>query len=567
MIFILDGIEANPENFLDVNYEFDLRDRKRMKLSPVTNVVTFFGEDKQRILDFVNQYSRAQGMPCSINFEDANNTIIEMYLDFTTSSFEIGDDFVNCEMVRRGATQAFINRADGRLLSVVSYLNSDIKEIDYQVIQPQQALYFISLQLALLSLQQEIGRAIQAVQEGIADVQEASIPIVVVGVGAGAGPNTGAIVAASIKLAARVAYAIFIFAALINIITDILKIIFPPVRQFKCMNIRTMLQRAVSELGFQLQSTLLDELPELRIIPVPMRKKEPSWFEEVFQQGSLAFNEAYPTGRDTIQTIGNLIDFIEDTFNAETVVSNGVVRIENRLWFEQVAVGNLIENFNIMPDETTTISYADTLHKRKLISYAIDSSDINTLDDQEGTIDEYNVSLINSPFPDIVTLKGLESITIDECRATPKNKLNAMELTAKALASAVDFFTGGNLSQLVEDRKYIMRISDQYFTVTKVAYCQGSRLHPNQNTFIGTELIEQKYWADRRPENNQIKITVGMPIGLGLDKILALEQNNYVILGNRVIRINYVNFNDDDNDAVIDFEEREQMPNIQTVRL
>jgi hypothetical protein len=54
---------------------------------------------------------------------------------------------------------------------------------------------------------------------------------------------------------------------------------------------------------------------------------------------------------------------------------------------------------------------------------------------------------------------------------------------------------------------------------------------------------------------------------LGLDKILALEQNNYVILGNRVIRVNYVNFNDDDNDAVIDFEEREQMPNIQTVRL
>lgn len=562
MIFILDGLEANPDNFLDVNYEFDLRDRKRMKLNPVANVVTFFGEDRKRILDFIDQYSRAQGMPCTIDFEDMNNTTIEMYLDFTTSSFEIGSDFVNCEMVRRGATQSFINRADGRLLSVVSYLGSDIKEIDYQVIQPQQALYFISLQLALLSLQQEIGRAIQAVQEGIADVQEASIPV-----GIPPAPNIGAIVSASIRLAARAAYAVFIFAALINIITDIIKIIFPPVRQFKCMNVRTMLQRAVSEFGFQLQSTLLDELPEFRIIPVPMRKKSPTWFEEVFQQGSLAFNEAYPTGRDTIQTIGDLIDFVEDMFNAETVVSNGVVRIENRLWFEQVAVGNLIENFNIMPDETTTVSFGDTLHKRKLISYGIDTSDINTLDDQQGTIDEYDVSLINSPYPDIVTLKGLESITIDECRATPKNKLNAMEQTAKALASAVDFFTGGNLSQLVNDRKYIMRISDQYFTVTKVAYCQGSRLHPNQNEFIGTELIEQKYWADRRPENNQIKVTVGMPIGLSLDKILQLEQNNYVILGNRTIRINYVNFNDDDNDAVIDFEDREPMPNIQTVKL
>ena len=112
-----------------------------------------------------------------------------------------------------------------------------------------------------------------------------------------------------------------------------------------------------------------------------------------------------------------------------------------------------------------------------------------------------------------------------------------------------------------------MVLSDQYFTVTKFAYCQGKRLHPNQNSFIGTDVIKTKYHNDLDITVNTLKFTLGMPIGLSLDKILQLEQNNYVNLGNKVIKINYINFNDDDNDAVIDFEERLNEPNLKITRL
>jgi hypothetical protein len=564
MKFFLEGIEANPENFLEVNYEFDLRDRKRAKLNPVSNDVTFFGEDRQRILDFVAQYSRYQGMPVTIDFEDANNTQIQMYLDFS-STLEIGDDFVNCEIVRRGSIKSFINLADGKSLSTVNWLSSDFEEIEYQIIKENQGLLFISLSLALLSLQQELAQATRDIAEGISDVQEASIP----SVSAAGVPviNIPLIISASIKLAMRVAYAIFIFLALIKIIGEILDLIFPIVRTFKCMRLRTMLQRSCQDLGFTFVSNLIDQLPGATIIPIPARKKDPSWFQEVFFNNSLAFNEGYPTLRDSIKTIGDLIDFVEETFNAETVVTNGVVRIENRPYFFQNATSGLIQNENIMPDETTTVSFLDNGYKRKTIEYAIDGNDINTLDDLEGNFDEYKVDLINSPYPDIKTIKGFEGVTIPMARATNKNKLSVVEQTAKALAKAVDVFTGSNLVQKIEDRKNIMRISDQYFTVTKFAYCQGKRLHPNQNNFIGTDVIKNKYHNDLDVQNNTIQLTIGMPIGLGLDKILQLEQNNYVNLGNKVIRINYINFNDDDNDAVIDFEERMNEPNVIMTKL
>ena len=564
MKFILEGIEANPENFLEVNYEFDLRDRKRAKLNPVSNDVTFFGEDRQRILDFIAQYSRYQGMPVIIDFEDANNTQIQMYLDFS-STLEIGDDFLNCEMVRRGGIKSFINLADGKSLATVNWLPSDFQEIEYQIIKENQALLFISLQLAALSLQQEIAQSIRDIAEGVSDVQEATIPsISAVGVPV---INIPLIVSAVIKLAMRIAYAVFIFVALINIIGDILTLIFPPIRTFKCMRLKTLIERSCQDLGFGFVSTLIDQLPGATIIPVPSRKKDPSWFQEVFFANTLAFNEGYPTTKDSVKTIGDLIDFVEETFNAETVINNGVVRIENRPYFFQNATSGLIQNENIMPDETTTISFLDNGYKRKTIEYAIDGNDINTLDDLQGNFDEYNVDLINSPYPDIKTLKGFNDVTIPMARATNKNKLSFVENVAKALAKAVDTFTGGSLEQKILDRKNIMRVSDQYFTVTKFAYCQGKRLHPNQNQFIGTDVIKNNYHNDLDVQNNTIQLTVGMPIGLSLSKILQLEQNNFVNLGNKVIRINYINFNDDDNDAVIDFEERMNEPNIKMEKI
>jgi len=562
MEFILDGIQANPENFLEIDYEFDLRDRKRMMLNPVSNVLTFFNEDKQRILDFVAQYSRGQGMPCTIIFQNAADTQIEMYLDFTTSNFEIGDDFVNCEMIRRGAMKSFINLAEGKSLSVVNWVDNDFNEIDYVIIQPQQGIYFISLSIALYSLLREVAQSIKDIQDGIADVQEAVIPT-----GVPPMPVIGAIIAAAIRLAARVAYAILIFAAIINVVSEILKVIFPPIRQFKCMRLRRMVEQSCANLGFTLQSTLLDSLSGATIIPVPLRKKDPIWFQEVFFPNSLAFTEGYTTNRDSLQTIGDLIDFVENTFNAETVVQNGIVRIENRQWYIQNASGLLNEYFNVMPNETTLVTYADTISKRKVFEYAIDVADINTLDDQRGSIDEFSTDLITSPYPDIKTIRGFESVSIPMARATRKEKLSFVEKFAKTVAEAVDLFTGGNLAAQIQDRVNVMRLSDQYFTVTKFAYCNGSRLVPNQNAFIGTQTIEQVYHSDLRPENNQIKLTLGMPCGLGIDKILEIESNNYLILNNRVVRINYVAFNDDDNDATVDFEEIEIMPNVQTILL
>jgi len=565
MKVILDGsVEVNPENYLETNFAIDLRERRRLLLEPTNQVMTFFGDDMQYILNHVATYSRAQGMPLTIDFEDPDNTILEYYIDFTADSYEVGSDFVNVQIVRRKSLDHFFRLAEGKSLSVVNYPSAVHRYIDYQIIQPQQGLTYISLTLAFLSLQQELAQSIKDVQESIADVQEASTPSV-----SAAGPvvNVGAIIAASIKLAARVAYAIFIVAALINVITDILKLIFPPVRQFKCLRLRDLVKSMIEDLGFFYESSLLDSLDGATIIPVPVRKKDPIWLREVFFPQSLAYNDFYPTNRDTIKTGADVIDFVERTFNAETMVQNGVVRIERRsFWFEN-ANQNVTANFNVMPDETTLVTYSNTMWKRKLFSYSIDANDINTLDDQNGTIDEYNASLMNSPNPDIVTLKDFEDVNISMSRATKKGDLTAVEIFAKTLASAVDFFAGTNFVQQIQSRENIMVVSDQYFTVTKFAWCVDSRLHPNQNQFIGTETIWNEYHRDKDPENNELEITAGMPIGLKLSEVISIQQNNYVNLDGRVVRVNYIEINPDDRDAIIDFEERKNITNIKTERI
>ena len=566
MKFFLDGIEANPQDFLDVNYSVDLRDRKRIELNPTTTVLTFFGEDRKRILEWVDTYSEAQGMPVLIDFEDAANTTLNYYLDFNTSSFEVTDVAVNCELVRRGSMESFVRRSEGRSLSVVDYQPNDFIFADYQVITEQQGLQYITLAITFISLQQEVGKAVQSIAEGISDVQEASIPsISAVGIPV---INIPLIASAIVKTAARIVYAVFIFIVLINTIRDILLLIFPPIRQIKALHLRTLVRRAIEELNYTLQSNLLDSVAPLAVLPVPQREDNPSIFQEVFMPGSLAYSEGYPTSLDTIQTIDDLITSIETMFNAEVQVSNGVVRIERKSFFEQNAQGEVIESFNIMPDEDTlTVNNPEQFYKRKLVKYQTDPNDSNTFDQFDNAVDEENVKLINSPYPDIVTIRGVDRTDLPFARAYPKGELNVVEKFARVVAKIVDTLTGSNLVQLIEDRKNIIRLSNQYYSVTKIAWMNGNRLAPNQDQFISARRIMDEYYSDLRPEINKLSIVQGMPVAIKLAKVLSIIANNYVILNGKVVRINYVEFNHYDRSGVIDYEEKSNRNNVKSVKI
>ena len=71
-------------------------------------------------------------------------------------------------------------------------------------------------------------------------------------------------------------------------------------------------------------------IPQLTILPVPLKEEQKSIFTNLFSLNNGSFTKGYPTARDTTPTLGRLIDAIEQMFNAKMRVVNSVVYLERR---------------------------------------------------------------------------------------------------------------------------------------------------------------------------------------------------------------------------------------------
>jgi hypothetical protein len=456
----------------------------------------------------------------------------------------------------------FFDNADGLSFGSLNWQPSDFVNVDYVVIPDYQLSYFISLALGTFALAQELAKSVQEIAEGIADLTKASTPV-----GFPPAPDWGAIIVAVLKLAARIAYALFIIAALIQLITELLNIIFPKIRQFKAVKVKKLIEKGCAHLGYTVQSDLLQSLVPLTVCPVPLREKDPSLFIELFAPASLAYTKGYPSSRDTVQTLGQVIAAVEDIFNAKVAVNDGVVRIEQELTFEQEAASNIPLAFTLQSELQNEHTFNTVeIYKRKVAVYQVDGGDINTFDDTRKSTYEISSEIINSPGADFELIKGIDFLNIPFARGTRKGVLTFVEKAAKVLAEAVDFFTGGNLAASIEARVNVMQISSQYYGVTKLLWMNGTRLHQNQNAFIGCQSLVTQYHASRFIQNNQKNVYQGMPLAANESEIFNILANNFVILNNgQTAEIKRVSWSERRHMAEIDFTVRQQSINEQTI--
>jgi hypothetical protein len=560
--YFLNGVECNPVNKDDVEYIFDFTERRARTLELSVDTLEFVKEDYDAIKTYQSTWGKYVGMPLDIQY--SNGTTIQYLLDFSEDSYTERDRSCSVKLKRYRGSDNFSANADGLSFRAIQWQPSDFRMIDYVVIPDDQFIYFISLSLATFSLAQELAKSIQEIAEGIADIVKASVPVGVPPV-----PDWGAIAVASIKLAARIAYTLFIIVALVQVIQQLLNVIFPNVRQFKGITVKRLLEKSCNYLGYTLQSTLLNQLDQLVICPVPLREKDPSLWVELFAPMSLAYTEGFPTARDTVQTPGQVITAVEDIFNAKTVVNDGIVRIEQELTYEQQAVQGVPLAFNLQ-EQLQNEHRLNTveLYKRKVCLYQIDGSDVNTMDDTKKTVFEVSSELENTQGINYELIKGVDFVNIPFARGTRKGSLTFVEAAAKVLAQAVDLFTGGNLSAQINDRKNVMQVSSQYFSVTKLLWMNGTKLHPNQNAFIGADVIVNQYHASRFIENNQKDVYEQMPIALTESEIFNILQNNFVILNNgQTAEIKRVNWSERRHMAMIDFTVRREAVNEKTIVL
>jgi len=556
--YILDGLECQPKNRDAIRYELDFSDRRIRELELSVDALHFVSEDYDRIKTWRNTYGDFVGMPLNIQY--SSGQIVPYLLDFSDSSTRFQDRGCFVKLVRFNGIDNFFSNADGLAFTQIKWNTTDFVNVDYIVLPDQQFSYYVSLSLASFALKQQLAQAVKDISDGISDLIKATVPV---GLPI-PGPDWGAIIVLAIKLVARIAYALFIIIALIRVITEILNVLFPKIRQFKGATVKRLIEKGCQQLNFGFQSSLLNGLNGLAILPVPLRPKIPNYFQEVFLPSTIAFTNGYPSNRDSVFTLGQLISAVEEIFNAKTRVINGVVRIEQESVFEQQATGGLDIAFTIQ--EALQSEYKVNVSeqfKRMLIKYQTDVSDLNTFDDTKDKVFEISSDVLSSPDRRLELVRGLYTVDIPFSAGTPKGKLNFVENTAKTLAKAVDLFTGGNLASTINDRKNVLQLSNQFFNQTKLLLLNGSRIATNQNQVIGASVLANNYHYSRFITNNQKNIYEGMPCAITESELFSIIANNFIILSDgTVAEIRRVSWSEREHQAIVDFSIRTQSINV-----
>jgi len=558
--YYLNGVECNPANKDSVEYTFDFTDRRARELEMNVESLKFVKADKEAIDTWLSNYGYFVGMPLDIVYSNGNT--IRYVLDFQDGAFVKSTRSYLVKPKRYKAMDTFFDNADGLSFGDIAWQESDFVKVDYVVIPPDQITYFITLALGTFSFAQELVRAVKELVETITELIKAIVPV---GIPV-PGPDWGAIIILVIKVLARIAYIILIIVALSKLIVEMVNLIFPKIRQFKAATVPKLIQKGCEKLGYTLQSTLLDSLGPLTVCPVPLKEKKPSLWKQIFAPMSQAYTRGYPSGRDSVWLLGQLITEVENTFNAKTVVKDGVVRIETEAWYEQNATGLMLESFT---DQVALSSdnrlNTDQIFKRLVLAYATDPTDVNTYDDTEKSLYEVSSEVSNVPAPNLELIKGVDVINLGFARGTTKGELTVFEKALKKLAAAIDNFTNNNSAAKIDSRKYAMQISSQYYGQTKLLWMNGSKLHSNQNAYIGCDVLVNKYHSSRFIQNNQWDVFESMPVALTESEIFNILSNNFVNLNNgNVIKITRINWSEVRNIALVDFQMRRASVNEKT---
>ena len=562
--YFLNNLEVNPANAGEIQYQFnfgDNRDKQQLELS-VSSLI-FEREDYTRVQAWRATYGDYVGMPLEIKYTDG--TTIKYLLDFTQDLVDKTRS-IECKVVRYKGWDNFFDRAEGLAFqnSKINWVSSDFKEVDYLIVPEDLVAKFISLAIATFVLAKELAESIVNISEATTVLIKASVPVG----GPIPGVDWGAIVVAAIKLLVLIAYTLAITLALTNLIKQLVELIFPSLRQFKAITYKNLIKKGVEYLGFTLSSTLLNSMSGLTVLPKPTQKQDPTIFEKLFFEDTLAFTNGYPSASDTIPTLSLAIKEFEKLMNAETRVVDGVVTIETKEFYANNSQQQILTTFNEQSElqDSSSINAADQ-YKRLVALYNTDSLDINTYDDNEGTVSEVSSEVINSPDADLELIKNYVELRMSFSRGTRKDELNWLEKIVKDLAGAIDLFTSGGASAKIKNRKGVMQISSQYFTNTKLLYMSGSKLSQNQNDFIGTDKIIERHLSDSIV-NNQKDVFKNMPLAMTESEMFGLLANNFVTLeSGEVIEVIGVAWSEYDNIANIDYTRKKNAVNVETITL
>jgi hypothetical protein len=487
-----------------------------------------------------------EGIPYRV--ELTSGVTIQYYIDFL-DGFKVRQSEVEVKLKRRKGYDDFKEKADGTSweLMLANGVQFNHVQVDYFVIAPDAVAQAIPLLICGYVMTKELITAGKEVADSISELIQAVTP----SVGLGVVMDTGDIIVLALKVVFRVIMFALILVAVIELATKLLLLLFPPKRKLKATKFSEMLTKGCAYLGYSFQSTIFDTEPHWTCLPVPLTKGRGSIFDIRPESWIWAFNKGVPSASDTTPTLGQFIDAMETMFNARCKVINGVVKLERWDYWSTLVSSQLSPALNLQGarDEEYTFN-TDAVWKRYYMKYALDYNDLHSLD--EKMYDKHDCELSTEPLgainADLVTIKGLNQVDIPFSLGARKAKLNWLEELAKMTLSFIDTITGvfgggTNYAQQIGDRKDCLKISQQYFSVTKALYGANGKQNANFLDMVSAKSLWQRYHFINAIDVNGWLIKENARIRISSQDFVTLLENNFADIDGQtseILSIKYI---------------------------
>ena len=520
----INGVQVRPKNADDIGFKVDWTgDISEAELT--TDSIVLVTEARELVLNHINTLGPFEGIPYTI---EIGTTSIEYYIDLTDGAVISGegDSEIEVTIKRRQSIAKFKEDADALIWELVNKrVGINVFDIDYVIVKDNQIELFIMLGITTYQLTKALIEGVKEISEAAADIAETLPPLPA---------NIGALIAASIKLIARIIYTAALLVALIRVAKDIIELVFPPVKKFKAVKVKELLEKGCLSLGYNFSSSITD-WDNMTILPKPTLCVKDGIFKTLFTFDNGLRTTGYPTGiaGDSVTTFGQLIDFCLDYANAESRVIGNTFYIEENNYWNNTAGVQIHRTLTLQDVRENRWQYnTGEAWKRYYLRFQQDTLDLNTYDDSRGIYSEHQTDPITVVNDDLVLIKGLVTKDFPFALGQRKEGLNFIEkafLPFAALADGVTGFFGGsqNFVSKINGRVGVLVISQQYFGVTKLLWTVNGKQPANFRDLLGAEHAYQTYHTSNQVKEN-FKRIYSATIPFSTENFNALLGNNYV---------------------------------------
>lgn len=563
---------GEPRNWRDLEIEIDWINEKQSGSINVSDLTFALEANKllqERIMNGLNGgVGIFEGEPYTITVGDPQNPefTFEGYLDFTEGLTQIGNQEITTSLKTRKGNEWLEDVADSFSFAYLYdqgiITKADFVRVPYVINFVPDGMQLIVLSMSIFMMSKELIENVEKLAETVADIINASTPVVGVGVGVGAVAVTawdlGDWIMVALKAIARLVYIIAVTIAIIKLIEDVFDQLLPKKRNHIGMSFRKLLERGCEHLGLEFYS----DIPELEWIHIPRKSGK-----------GKDTDTGFPTNSEPIYLFGDLIRELKKVFNADHRIKDGILYLRRRDKFQTPSGYQMPDFFNDQDMLLDRVKFnTDEMVSNYNIYWQYDIQDQNTLENQDGRVFQAITAPITVRNPEFVNIKNMTEIVIPFSIGIDKTGLTAVEKTAKVLGKIVDSLTGifgggTNFASQIENRVGSLSLSSHFLTTGKVVSMSGNKLSTNQRAIVDVRKLWDNYhfinsFAETKGVHNQWWRHEGQPVPMSIQEFKTLLDNNFATdrAGNEYL-IEKAVFRPYDNTAVIDYRVKRKFTN------